>query len=135
MLTIFVIGNPAVGKTTLANKIINQIPNVIHTSDLDSLEELFWINDRLSLIYEEKWSNDQILIERERILEKTKYWNDEVNERISQFLRHEFSISLLKTQKSDDGGHQILDPMIWDTILEQTIQNQKKIFLSNLRVF
>ncbi|PKO16686.1 MAG: hypothetical protein CVU39_07635 [Chloroflexi bacterium HGW-Chloroflexi-10] len=28
MLTIFVIGNPAVGKTTLANITINQIPNI-----------------------------------------------------------------------------------------------------------
>lgn len=121
---IFIVGCPASGKSTLASAIVKKFPFFNYSTDFFALIELFKIDDifRDLVLNKGKIShNDFQLIENE--LHSITYWNDLVSSRIKLFKSGILELNSIGTIKTNDGGHDIIKPQIWDEILLRTLKH------------
>lgn len=102
---ILIVGAAAAGKTTVANQIASRLPEFRVISDLIALVQLFEYNDRL------KVSKSGLECEPSHL------WLDLVDS--SSGAR----VVAPMTRCLPDGGHEILDPWVWDEALRRVAES------------
>lgn len=117
---IFIVGCPASGKSTLAQMICQTFTNSEFATDLHALKEIFLIND---LAFEcmmcEK--SPQEIENTFSIIDTSFFWPDIIGARIRQLKTRSIDLEQLETLKTEDGGHKIRKPYLWDEALRRSI--------------
>jgi hypothetical protein len=115
---IFVVGAAASGKSTFAKDVCRQFPQLTHSSDLLALKELFSLNDILInyALHASTLSFDSLT----SALASISYWPDLRDFRLAQLKQGKLPPQL-ETSRTNDGGHSIHEPMVWDNALSRTV--------------
>lgn len=117
---IFIVGCPASGKSTLAQMICQTFTMFEFATDLNALKEIFLINDlAVECIMGEK--SAQEIENMFSIIGTSFFWTDILGIRIQQLKTRSIELKQLETVKTEDGGHRIRKPYIWDEVLYRSV--------------
>jgi len=128
---IFITGCAAAGKTTLAQKICKTLPIFNFSTDMFALKEVFLINDFLEDCIIKKKSDKEIKSSFLHITGSCFYWKDMLEKKIEELRTGNLTIEALDTVKTEDGGHRIRRPYLWDEVLYRscTICNKDECYV------
>jgi hypothetical protein len=117
---IFIVGCPASGKSTLAQMICQTFTMIEFVTDLNALKEIFLINDLAveCMMYEK---SPQEVENTFSIIGTSFFWVDILETRIQQLKARSIGLEQLETIKTEDGGHRIRKPYLWDEVLCRSI--------------
>lgn len=117
---IFIVGCPASGKSTLAQMICQTFTMFEFATDLNALKEIFRINDlAVECMMCEK--SPQEIEDAFSVIGTSFFWTDILGTRIQQLKARSIGLEQLETIKTEDGGHRIRKPYLWDEVLCRSI--------------
>jgi len=122
MKTVFIVGCPAAGKSTLAKLIHDRYRQFDIVSDLQALSELFEINDTITRSIQEKWTLEQAYASLKELYGRICYWRDTLNVILASLEASDDIFRYINTSLLLDGGHDILSPSVWDDALSRVVK-------------
>lgn len=118
---IFIVGCPAAGKSTLVQQICRAFTMFEFSTDLSAIEEIFLINDVIAECVRKRIPGQEIGKSFASVISRTRFWKDLLEKKLQELKLGRIKIDKLETKKTEDGGHHILEPYLWDEALYRSI--------------
>ncbi|MFH1547512.1 MAG: hypothetical protein ABIC57_03425 [bacterium] len=91
------------------------------STDLLALKEIFLINDVSAECVRERRSGQEIENSFSNLVNTSFFWKDLMEKRLQKLKAGDVKIDQLETISTEDGGHRILMPHLWDQVLYRSV--------------